>query len=150
METEIFRQWNTWRTFTLKTLQRVEESQVDKIPERFNNNIRWNAGHIVVIHDRLTAQMLGEAPSYPEGYDTYFDKGTSPDDWDDQVPSLNEIMAELEGQVEKLRGSIQGRLGEEPKGNVFNMPTIGDLAMFAVGHEAMHLSTIQSLMRMTK
>ncbi|WEG16878.1 DinB family protein [Alkalihalophilus pseudofirmus] len=150
MEQTLFRQLNTWRAFTLKTLQKVEENQVDQIPEGFNNNIRWNAGHIVVIHDRLTAQMLGEAPSYPKGYDTYFNKGTSPKDWDDAVPSLEEIKAELEGQIAKLEQKLTGNLDREPLGNVFDMPTVGDLTVFSVGHEAMHLSTIHKLMKFTK
>ncbi|WP_100374267.1 DinB family protein [Bacillus sp. FJAT-45037] len=150
MEKEVFRQLHTWRRFTLKTLKLVDNAQVDKIPDGFNNNIRWNAGHILVIQDRLTVQMLGLEPSYPEGYDRYFDKGTSPAEWDDAVPSMEEITAELEGQLTKLESVISGRLSEEPAATVFNLPTIGDLAMFASAHEAMHLNTIGILMRLSK
>ena len=42
----IFNQLKSYRNDTLSLLEDVSAEEAEIIPKRFNNNIRWNMGHI--------------------------------------------------------------------------------------------------------
>ena len=42
----LFNQLNSYRSYILHVLENVTKEEADIVPNGFNNNIRWNMGHI--------------------------------------------------------------------------------------------------------
>ncbi|TCP30583.1 DinB family protein [Scopulibacillus darangshiensis] len=144
-EALLFKQLNFWRNRTLAILDETTEEEADKMREGFSNNIRWNLGHILVIHDRLLLSLAGEPSSVPDSYVAYFNKGTSPADWEDAPPTLTELRGKLEAQPMKLEEVLTGRLEEKLVTPLKGMETVKEMIAFAPTHEAMHVGTILGL-----
>ena len=47
----LFNQLKAVRGDTINVVKELSESQADSIPEGFNNNIRWNLGHVYVVQE---------------------------------------------------------------------------------------------------
>jgi hypothetical protein len=51
------------RTSTIRSVEGLDEKLADIIPKGFNNNIRWNLGHIYLMQERLAFQFCrGSCP----------------------------------------------------------------------------------------
>lgn len=139
------------RQMTLNEMANVTEIDVDRIPNGFNNNIRWNLGHIYNAAGGLLTRFTGESTSIPAHYPKLFDRGTKPADWQGDVPSLVELRKCLEEQVEELEFSYEKRLNDAlitpcDLGMV-QLTTIGELLDFICFHEGLHVGTIKGLKR---
>lgn len=140
------------RKRTLASLDATTEEMADHKPAGFLNTIRWNFGHIYVSQEKLMATFMGEEPALPGEYVLLFNGGTSPDEWPEQVPSLEQLRHELHAQTERLIDAYQGRLSEEGKepfnlggGVVFH--TLDEVLNFTIWHEGLHQGTISALKR---
>lgn len=145
------------RASTLQAAKKVKEEYADfadTIPEGFNNNVRWNLGHIVTITDQLASYPAGEKPLLPKPFHKSFGNGTSPKDWNEETPSLDEIIQALEEQPKQLKEKYAGRLFEPlPKpfklvGVEYN--TLGDVLAFNLFHEGLHVGQINTMLRASK
>lgn len=141
---------------TIGRVKRVEDSKWDFQPAGFNNNIRWHAGHIFVIVETFLKQSV---PSYEIKYPDWvsmFDDGTSPDDWGEDTPTGEEILAALREQMSWVIPFVEDKLEEkmnEPLviGNdIMTMDTIEGAVQFLSWHEGTHAGTIDALNRLTQ
>lgn len=156
-EEMLFTLLETTRAGTLMAAKKVKDENpdfADTIPEGFNNNIRWNLGHIVTITDQLANYPAGEKPDFPKPYHSSFANGTSPKGWNDETPSLDEIIQALEEQPKQLKEKFAGRLSD-PLPKPFSLvgvefQTVGDLIAFNLYHEGMHLGQINTMLRGAK
>lgn len=144
-EEQLFGQMIFWRQKTLKALDATTEEEADKMPEKFSNNLRWNFGHILVLTDSILLKAIGETITVQERYIHYFDGGTSPKDWKEAPPSLDELRRNLEAQALRLEAILKGRLDEGLAKPFLGLNTIGGLLLFAMNHECLHLGTINGL-----
>lgn len=136
---------------TISRVKRVEDSKWDFQPEGFNNNILWHAGHIYVIVETFLQKGI---PSYdvqhPE-WVKYFDDGTSPDNWDEFVPTGKELLAELRAQLEWVIPFLEGKsefLMHDPiviGNDVMVIDTMEGLVQFLAWHEGTHAGVIHAL-----
>jgi len=122
--------------------------QVNIIPSGMNNNLIWNAGHVVVTMELLTYGLAGlKTPSSKEFIDRYR-KGTRPESPADQ--------AEYELILEKLKiGGVQlaadlenlnfGSFKEYATSYGVTLTDVGDALAFNNMHEAMHIGTMLAL-----
>ncbi|ALC85478.1 DinB superfamily protein [Bacillus sp. FJAT-22090] len=150
MEQMIFHHMETVRTITEKSIKTIPEEIADIVPKGFNNNIRWNFGHIAYIQEKLVYGVLGEKMSVPNEYEELFSAGTKPADWKKTPPSLAEISVVLSEQKLRINKSLQGNLYKElPKpftnkaGITFN--TLGETFLFSFYHEALHMEAIKRI-----
>jgi len=140
------------RKATLSVARDVTAAEADVIPEGFRNNIRWNLGHIVATTDRLAFGIAGLPSRAPDGYAKWFGRDSSPGTWEGDVPGLEEIIARLEEQPERIRESLEGRL-DTPLDKPYPLPsgltfhTIGEALNYSMYHEGVHLGTIKSYLR---
>ena len=76
MEQTIIQHMETVRGITEKTMKKIPEEILDIIPHGFNNNIRWNFGHIAFVQEKLVYGILGKEMNIPKEYEQLFCAGT--------------------------------------------------------------------------
>ena len=150
MEEMIFRYMDTIRDYTIKTVKEIPEDRADIIPEGFNNNIRWNLGHIAFIQDRVIFHQQGAQMGVPKLYKLLFAPGSSPANWQFPTPSLEELCEELESQKTRIREFLTGRLDEKldppfTNGIGLTFYTVGECLQFSFYHEALHMEVIKRI-----
>ncbi|MDQ0218156.1 DinB family protein [Peribacillus cavernae] len=152
MEQLIFNHMETVRGITEQTIKRIPEEISDVIPEGFNNNIRWNFGHIAFTQEKLVFELLGEEMSIPKVYGQFFGSGTKPADWQETPTSFAEITETLTEQKTRIKDFLPGRLHEKLTAPFTNRSgvtfyTAGEIFLFSFYHEALHIETIKRLYR---
>ncbi|MBS4190521.1 DinB family protein [Bacillus sp. FJAT-49705] len=152
MEQTIMHHLETVRKITEQTMKKIPEEISDIIPEGFNNNIRWNFGHIAFVQEKLVFELLGEEMNFPKDYEQLFGAGTKPAEWKETQPSYAEIAKILTEQKTRIKDFLQGRLHEKlptPFTNRVGITfyTVGEAFLFSFYHEALHIETIKRLYR---
>lgn len=144
----IWNQYDLIRGMTVAMLASIDEETADIIPENFNNNIRWNLGHILLCQDFL---LFGpEGVQLPPAYGALFAPATKPANWQGDIPSLETLSAQLKEQSARIKEALQDRLNEplpQPfqlgdKGTIY---TYGEMLTFTLFHEGMHMGCISGL-----
>ncbi|MGG3505214.1 DinB family protein [Paenibacillus lautus] len=144
---------------TATTVRQVVLQQVQAIPEElfdiqglgFNNTIRWNVGHVIYWMDQYSTLSFGSPAAIAGSYETLFNSGTKPFDWTFTPPSKEELVALLTTQLSRLSELTPEMLGEKLSNpyalGPFQFNTAGELFNFALIHEAIHLGTISSQLK---
>jgi len=155
MEKLIFNHMETVRGMTELLLQQIPEDIANEVPNGFNNNIRWNFGHIVFVQEKLVIERLGEEPKIPKDFVSCFGGGTKPTDWVDTPPTFSEIFTTMTEQKTRIKEILFGRLNE-PLLNPFktktgfSFNTAGEILLFSIYHEALHVETIKRMYQILK
>ncbi|WP_096272111.1 DinB family protein [Paucisalibacillus globulus] len=151
-EEMLLKQMKFIRYRTIAALDATSEAIADDIPTGFNNNLRWNFGHIIVSQENIITYFLGETGSLADFYRELFNRGTSPKDWkeDQVVPTLRELRVALEEQYERMVALCSGRISEVGKnplnfGPEYEFKTLGEAIGFTNFHESLHQGNINSL-----
>ena len=151
MKESIFEQLRFTRAYTLRILNSVSKDDADVMPTGFNNNIRWNAGHVLASNAQLLFANTGDKVQLSQAYIDNFKGGTKPSDWKGEPPSFEEILTLLEAEVEQIISTYDGRLDEEIKREMklggFEIKTVRDIISFNIFHEGLHAGLINGLKR---
>ncbi|NIK12051.1 DinB family protein [Alkalibacillus almallahensis] len=138
-EQTIFADMDFWRNGLIKLTESMTEEDLDRIPQGFNNNPRWNIGHALVTTDSLVTGALGESSLVPDGYAELFARGTSPNEWEDKVvPTKDALIEQLSLHNQKLQELVSGKLDQSMAFDMFHLETVEDAIKFATSHESMH------------
>ena len=136
------------RKNTLNLCANLSEEQLNFIPEGFNNNLIWNAGHVIATMELLTYGLAGHhTPSHREFINRYR-KGTKPEEIVGTT-DIAAIIGRLSTSVEQLEKDLHGKDFSEFKeyqtsyGVVLH--TIEDALVFNNAHEAMHIGSMLAL-----
>ncbi|MDP4160037.1 MAG: DinB family protein [Bacillota bacterium] len=152
MKEFLFNQLKVVRSNTINAVQEISESRADLIPVGFNNNIRWNLGHVYLVQEKFAFEFAQEPMQLPEKFPDLFGRETKPADWKVQPPSLTDLIGLLENQTNRIKDKLNDRLYEAVS-NPLTMPsgltlkTIGEFLTFSMYHEGMHVQTIKMLKR---
>lgn len=144
----VWNQYDMIRGMFLAGIAELSEEEVDIVPNGYKNNIRWNIGHILLIQDYM---LFGpEGMKCPPYYGAMFAPGTSPADWKKDGPSLETFVAQLKEQHVRVKEELHSRLNEPlPKpfqlGDKGTIHTYGEMMIFTLFHEGMHIGYISSL-----
>jgi len=141
------------RTNVLGIFQAHSLEQANEIPKGFNNNLAWNAGHIVATMELLVYALSGgKTPSSREFIDRYR-KGTQPEGPVSQA-EYDLITAKLTEGVDQLENDLKekdfGNYKEYTTSYGVTLASVEDALAFNNMHEAMHLGTmiaIRNLLR---
>jgi hypothetical protein len=98
---------------TLHELEGLDDLHARWAPPGLQNSCLWHAGHAYVVTEFLTMKSLGREPKLPQDWLKMFSWESNPahvpsDHW----PELEEVIAALKEQHERLRG-ILGELTPE-------------------------------------
>lgn len=135
------------RSGLLQTLSSISEEKVDRIPEGFNNSIRWNVGHILLMSDELLSALKGYERVTTENYKEFFYLGTSPKTWKGTPPSWKELVEGLEKQAQRVEALLEKGwpdLHSPPKIGDFTFETAADVVALVSMHEGLHHGTIKA------
>jgi hypothetical protein len=148
LEQTIFHHMETVREITERKIQEIPEDILDIIPHGFNNNIRWNFGHIAFVQEKLVYELLGEGMNIPKDYEQLFGAGTKPVEWQETPPSITEIAEILTEQKTRIKDFLKGRLHENLPTTFTNRGgitfyTVGEVFLYSFYHEALHIESIK-------
>ncbi|WP_139489747.1 DinB family protein [Brevibacillus dissolubilis] len=143
----LFNQLEFIRKATLGCVEGVTAEQADIIPAGYNNNIRWNLGHIYLDQFLWLQHLTKEPAPIPEGYRDWFNYQTSPADFTSDTPSLDELKELLAGQIQIIRETYANRLDEEFPATELGMHTVGQVLVRTVFHEGIHIGAMAAIRR---
>lgn len=144
----LFAQLESYRSYILGVVSKVSVEEVEVIPSGFNNNIRWNLGHIYLDQYLWIQAVTKEKADVPEPFNSWFGYGTSPANFTSETPSLAELKSLLEQQPTKIKELYGHRLDEEFPPVDMGMYTIEQALIRSVFHEGMHLQTILDIKKL--
>lgn len=153
MEHYIFKQLRFIRENTVGHVADMKDETSLIIPEGFNNNIKWNLGHIYVVQEKLAFQFIGEQMHLPDPFDQLFGRGTKPSDWGEEVPPIHELIVLLENQVCRMEKKLKSRTKETVKQSFttstgLTLLTVEEFLSYSLYHEGMHFDAIKTIKRM--
>lgn len=147
----VLRQVEVVRAITLQRLESITEDVADIMPKGFNNTIRWNFGHILIVQDQLASNFAGLPQQLSPEFVTLFGNRTKPSEWQVEPPTLETLSYELKRQTAYIKESLGNRLQEKAKKSFvrlgFRMETIGEILTFSLHHEGMHTGVIYAIQR---
>ncbi|WP_342546860.1 DinB family protein [Lysinibacillus sp. FSL K6-4013] len=146
-EEQLFKQMKMWRNWTVEFLRTIPENIVDQIPIGHKNTIRWNAGHLLVGWDHTVFPAVSQERHLPLSYHVMFPSGSNPDNWTEQPPPMDQIIKLLEEQPILIEQACAGHLHEPLKEPFLGMKTLGDMVVFHMNHESLHMGIIKSMMQ---
>lgn len=128
----------------------IDDSASEIIPTGLKNNIKWNLGHMYVIHEKFAFQLSGEETKYPAHFSKLFDPGTKPSDWNIEPPTMAQLIDLLTEQIERVETILSGKLKEEinphyKSSTGLTFTNVEQLLSFLIYHEAMHFATIKNI-----
>lgn len=143
----LFEQLRAYRSELLGRVEGISEEEAERIPTGFNNNIRWNLGHVCLDQYLwirvLTKDALPVSPSFNE----WFGYGTNPSHFTEQTPTIAELIQFLKEQPDVIQEKYQDRLEEEFLPTEMGMHTIEQVLIRTIFHEGLHIGAIQALKR---
>ncbi|MBP1934231.1 DinB family protein [Ammoniphilus resinae] len=147
----LLRQVEVVRAITLHSLESITEDLADIMPKGFNNTIRWNVGHILIVQDQLASNFAGLPQQLSPEIVTLFGNRTRPSEWQIEPPTLKTLSDELKKQTVYIKESLGNRLQEnaiKPFVRLgIKMDTIGEILSFSLHHEGMHTGVIHAIQR---
>lgn len=137
-------QFEVIRERIVQNLADLPVEVVDQEPEGFNNNIHWNFGHLLWVTEKFLFKENGQLP---DNYKEYFGAGTKPADWQDNVPTMDELIKSSKEQLNRIREMPNELFLEELPEPIMGRHTTGELAGFMVYHEAYHFGQMMAMKR---
>jgi hypothetical protein len=144
----LFNQLESYRSYILAVVEGLTDEKAEVIPEGFHNNIRWNLGHIFLDQYLWIQAVTKEKADVPQQYQSWFGYGTSPKNFTDETPGVEELKALLREQPGKIREVYGHRLDEEFAPTEMGMFTIEQVLVRTIFHEGMHLQTILDIKKL--
>jgi uncharacterized damage-inducible protein DinB len=146
----LFTQLESYRSYVLGVLGNLSEEEAEVIPKGFNNNIRWNLGHIYLDQYLWIQAVTKEKAGVLEQFQTWFGYGTSPANNTPDTPTIDELRNLLKEQPAQIKAQYGERLEEEFPPTEMGMHTIEQVLTRTIFHEGMHLQTILDLKKCMK
>ena len=156
LRNQAFAHLSILRNKNISLFENVTEKQVLLIPEKFSNNLYWQAGHILTTQMSLLYRRSNlEMPLIDKNYISYFSKGTSPSDFDSEIPTFNKLLYELKESLSKLQKDLHNYSKAKydvPVQVSFGMTlhSFHDAVLTIPYHEAYHLNAINLLLKQIK
>jgi hypothetical protein len=133
------------RKETLRFAEGVPTELLDRVPEGFNNSIRWNLGHILVAWDHAIFPKLNQNWRIPEHYHYLFPNGSSPKTWNTSPPDFQEIIKYLKAQTDEIAEVCIGRLDDPLPEPFLRIKSIRGMYNFMLREETHHLNFMKKL-----
>jgi len=125
--------------------------QLNRVPDGFNNNLIWNAGHVIATAELLTFGLAGQRTPSGKDFINRYRKGTRPEKDADQA-ELDYILTELVRGHERLVEAISSAdwSNFQPYQTSFgiNVASVEEAVSFNNLHEALHVGTMLALRKL--
>ncbi|MEM6319521.1 MAG: DinB family protein [Bacteroidota bacterium] len=132
----------------LKHLEDISLDHLNVIPDGYNNNLIWNAAHVVVTQQLLCYAMSGLDVKLPKEIISAYRKGSKPEKAISQA-EVNQIKSWLTESIEWLAADIEAgkfqNFKEYATSFGYTLTSFEDAVTFNNVHEGMHLGYIIAL-----
>ncbi|WP_042347410.1 DinB family protein [Bacillus massiliigorillae] len=141
------KQFQITRQMLLNFVQDVNGEVARIQPERFNNNIHWHIGHLLVTSEYFMFGYPKKSSNIPVEYASLFSMGTSPAAWEGEVPSIQELSKCLKEQAVRINAIHEDFFEQRLpfKFPVDGIETYSDLYALMLHHEAEHLGQMKAM-----
>lgn len=146
----LFNQLESYRNEILCVVEDITEKEAEIIPRGFNNNIRWNLGHIFLDQYLWIQAVTKDKTLVSDHYNNWFGFGTSPANFSPETPSLGELKDALRNQPLQIKKNYGHQLEVEYSPTEMGMHTIEQVLIRTIFHEGMHLQTILDIKKLIK
>jgi uncharacterized damage-inducible protein DinB len=123
---------------------------VDVQLEAFNNTIRWQTGHILTVAERMLFHIPPSTGMLPSAFSRWFDSGSRPSDWAEQLPSQTELITMLRSQQKRILAIAPEEFDILLDAPHYGFSKYGESAGFVIVHEAFHTGQIVAMMHAIK
>jgi len=145
MSNYLMKQMELTRHGLISDIKKLDESVMDVQPNGFNNTIHWHIGHTLTVVEQFLFGYPKKSQHIPENYYALFANGTKPSDWNDDVPSVNELTKQLNEQLERIKQIAIEQFEQKLEKPFLGQDTFGGLVAFATFHEANHVGQIHAM-----
>jgi hypothetical protein len=138
------------RKMLLNVINHFTLDELNHIPEGFNNNIFWNAGHIVATQQLLVYSLAGARWSVDKDLIKTFKNGTKPErpytqeDLDALKGHLTESIKRTQADFEAGAFATYTSYTTETR---FTVDDFDSAATFNIYHEGLHMGYILSMQK---
>ncbi|MBX9852897.1 MAG: DinB family protein [Cytophagaceae bacterium] len=135
----------------LNLIQNFSDEQLIKIPSGFNNNILWNAGHVITANQKLCYALSGLPVNMPESYSSLFGKGSNPRDWTStpEIAKVKELLISTADLMESdYNKGVFKTYKEYETSYGYPLKNIEEAIAFNNVHEGLHLGVIMTLRKL--
>ncbi len=132
----------------LKAIEGLSLEALNTIPTGFNNNIIWNATHVVVTQQLLTYGLTANKLRIPKEIVTDYKKGSKPAEpvlAQDVSQTVDWLSDSVDWLAEDLDLEIFKEFKTYPTSYGYTLNSIEDAVTFNNVHEAMHLGWINAI-----
>jgi DinB superfamily len=143
----LFNQLETYRGETLALVEKITEEEAERIPTGFNNNIRWNLGHIYLDQYLWIEAVTKEKSDQTRMLNQWFGFGTSPTNFNESTPSFTVLKELLCSQPMQIKEKYGDHLEKELQPTEMGMHSIEQVLIRTIYHEGLHAAAIQYLKR---
>ena len=143
-----FKTWKTSRESILNFLNDFSLDQLNLIPAGFNNNLIWNAGHLIVAQQALTYKACGLDGHIPNQLYPLYKPGSKPTGTTDQeeVEELKTLLiSTIQPTIDDFEAGKFQNFEARMTGTGFYLSTIEDAFEFINFHEGLHIGYMMSL-----
>lgn len=146
----LLEQLNTYRSELLELVEDVSEEEAEIVPKGYNNNIRWNLGHVLLDQYLWIRVLTKEDLPVSMTYNQWFGYGTNPSHFTDETPSFSELISMLREQPRIIEEKYRDRMEEEFAPTDMGMHTIEQVLVRTIFHEGLHMGAIIAIKRQIK
>lgn len=142
-----------FRRSNIELINTVETDKIDIIPNQWRNNIRWHSGHLVVVQASLLHVRFDRETPLDTSWVKYFAKGTSPDDFDDNLPGHDKVLKMLKSLPDFTHSQISELCSlkySEPRtvtGGLVLKSFLDAMAFMPI-HEAYHMGAMKAMIKL--
>ncbi|WP_026690474.1 DinB family protein [Alteribacter aurantiacus] len=148
--TILFNQLKSYREELLQLVEDVNEEEAEVIPRGFNNNIRWNLGHVYLDQHLWIQALTKEKNEEVDHYNHSFGFGTTPGYFTENTPSFALLKDRLKHQPDQILEEYGGRLAETFTPIEMGMETVEQVLIRTIFHEGMHTQAILDLKKVIR
>ena len=144
----VIKAWKTSRKIYLEYIDKYSLEQLNLVPEKFNNNLIWNIGHIIAAQQSLVYRTSNLQINVSDDFFDRYKPGTKPTGAVSQS-EVREIKSLLTSMIDQTETDLaNGKFVSFTERNTitgFHLGNLLDALVFNNYHEGLHLGYMKSI-----
>lgn len=146
---DVLEQWKTVRENVLALYEETEEADENlfhTIPEGFPNSLHWQFGHLAATAEMVSVTVFEHDDEVSQRFNRYFGYGTSPENFDDDTPTMDDVHQMLDTQITAFIDDLtEEHVNQAMPENKFGAKDKGQFMEFFAKHEEEHVAKIKEM-----